>query len=94
MSYMEKEKSKLRRLKKSVKLTGNKVGQTIKTKKNWSAPGPDLLANFWWKKVVVLRQDEARSFEATALCERDFPLWFSVGKTSFLPKPGEFAKDN
>ena len=29
------------------KLTGDKAGQTIRKKKNWSAPGPDLLVNFW-----------------------------------------------
>ena len=75
------------------KLTSDKVGQTV-GKKNWSAPCPDLLANFWWKKVVVLHQDVARSFEATAVYERDIPLWFSGGKTSLLPKPGEFTKDN
>ena len=33
------------------KLTGDKVRQTIRKKKNWSAPGLDLLAIFWWKKV-------------------------------------------
>ena len=27
------------------KLTGDKVLQAIRKKKNWSAPGPDLLAN-------------------------------------------------
>ena len=35
-----------------------------------------------------------RSFEATAVCERDFPLSFSGGKTSLLHKPEEFTKDN
>ena len=35
------------------KLTGDKLGQMIRKKKNWSALGPDLLANVWWKKVVV-----------------------------------------
>ena len=69
------------------KLTGDKGGQKTRKKKNWSAPGLDLLANFWWKKAVVLHQNMARSFEATAVCERDFPLWFSEGKTSLLPKP-------
>ena len=77
-----------------LKLTGDKVGQTIGKKKNCSVPGPDVLANFWWKKVDVLHQDMARSFEGTAVCERDFPLWFSRGKTTLLPKPGEFTKDN
>ena len=76
------------------KLTGDKVGHSIRKKKNWSAPGPDLLANFWWKKVVVLHHDVAGSFEATVAYERDFPLRFSGEKTSLLPKPGEFTKDN
>ena len=35
------------------KLTGDKVGQTIRKKKNWSAPGSDLLANFSWKKCLT-----------------------------------------
>ena len=74
------------------KLTGDKGGQKTRKKKNWRAPGPDLLANFWWKKAVVLHQDMARSLEATAVCERDCPLWFSGGKTSLLP--GEFMKDS
>ena len=56
------------------KLTGDKVGQTIKKEKNWCAPGPDLLPNFWWKKADVLHQDVVRSFEATAVCKKDFPL--------------------
>ena len=62
------------------KLMGDKVGQMIRKKKNWSAPSPDLLANSCWKKAVVLHQDVARSFEATAVCERDYPLWFSGQK--------------
>ena len=63
-----------------LKLTGDKVGQTIGNKKNCSVPGPDVLANFWWKKVGVLHQDMARSFEGTAVCEKDFPCGFLEGK--------------
>ena len=36
----------------------------------------------------------ARRFEATAVYVRDFLLWFSRGKTSLLPEPEEFTKDN
>ena len=36
------------------KPTDDKQGQTIRKKKNGSALGPDLLANFWWKNRVVL----------------------------------------
>ena len=35
-----------------------------------------------------------RSFEATAVCESDFPLWFSGGKSSLLPNPERFTKVN
>lgn len=28
--------------------------QVIAKKRNWSAPGPDRIANFWWKKVGAL----------------------------------------
>ena len=76
------------------KRTDDKLGQTIRKKKNWSAPGPDLLANFWCKNVVVLHQAVDRSFEATPVCERDFPLRFSRGKTSLLLEPGEFTNYN
>ena len=43
--------------------TAEAVG-VLKRKKNWSAPGPDRLVNFWWKRVHVLHQRVGRSFEA------------------------------
>ena len=45
--------------------TAEAVG-VLKRKKNWSAPGPDRLVNFWWKRTHAhaLHQGVARSFEA------------------------------
>ena len=64
-------------------------------KKNWSAPGPDRIANFWLKKATTLRKEIATCFQATAqLKDLQFPLWFSEGKTTLIPKPGEFRSDN
>ena len=67
----------------------------IKRKKNWSAPGPDRIANFWWKKATILDKEIPTCFQATAQLEDlQFPLWFSEGKTTLIPKPGEFISDN
>ena len=58
----------------------------IKRKKNWSAPGPDRIANFWWKKATILHKEIAACFQATAQLEDlQFPLWFSEGKTTLIP---------
>ena len=64
----------------------------LKRKKNWSAPGPDRLVNFWWKHA--LHEGVARSFEAISRIDDEYPSWFAEGKTSLIPKPGEFTSDN
>ena len=63
-------------------------------KKNWSAPGPDRLANFWWKCAYTLHEGVVSSFQAISEYEEDFPAWFSEWKTSLIPKTGEFTSDN
>ena len=63
-------------------------------KKNWSAPGPDRLANFWWKHAYALHEGVVSSFQAISEYEEDFPAWFSEGKTSLIPKTGKFTSDN
>ena len=77
-------------------LNAEQVTKIIKRKKNWSAPGPDRIANFWWKKATFLHKEIAACFlQATAQLEDlQFPLWFSEGKTTLIPKPGEFRSDN
>ena len=35
-------------------LDAEQVTKIIKRKKNWSAPGPDRIANFWWEKATIL----------------------------------------
>ena len=73
--------------------TAEAVG-ILKRKKNWSAPGPDKLVNYWWKRAQVLHEGMARSFEAISRSDNDYPSWFAEGKTSLIPKPGEFTSDN
>ena len=76
-------------------LNAEQVTKIIKRKKNWSAPGPDRIAYFWWKKATILHEEIATCFQATAQLEDlQLPLWFSEGKTTLIPKPGEFRSDN
>ena len=35
-----------------------------------------------------------KTFQAMTQGAHEYPLWFSGGKTSLIPKPGEFASDN
>ena len=67
---------------------------TPRKKRNWSASGPDRLANFWWKKVYSLHTEVVKSFENIVQGEHTYPLWFAQGKTTLIPKPGEFTSAN
>ncbi|PFX18161.1 Fibroblast growth factor receptor 3 [Stylophora pistillata] len=70
------------------------AAKVLAKKKNWSAPGPDRLANFWWKRAVFLHVGVATVFQAISSIDGDYLLWFSEWKTSLIPKPGKFTSDN
>ena len=40
--------------------------KVLARKKNWSTPGPDRVTKFWWKKVKVLHEGVAMSFQTIA----------------------------
>ena len=66
----------------------------LKRKKNWSAPGPEKLVNFWWKRAHALHEGVAWSFETITRNDHEYPSWFAEGKTTLIQKPGEFTSDN
>ena len=70
------------------------VAAKVLAKKNWSAPGADRLTNFWRKRAESLHVGVATAFQAISSIDEEYPLWFSEGKTSLIPKPGEFSSDN
>ena len=70
------------------------VAKVLTKKKNQSAPGPDRLANVWWKRVHSLHKGVATAFQANSRGDEEYPQWFSQGKTSLIPKPGKFSSDN
>ena len=65
----------------------------ISKNNNLSAPGPDDITNFCWKKAHVLQEGVARSFQAI-VNQAEFPLWFTGGKPNLIPKQGEFKGEN
>ena len=75
-------------------LETSKAVKVLSKKKNWSAPGPDRLTNYWWKRTHVLHDGVARSFQAIIQENNDFPWWFTEGKTTLIPKPGDFTSAN
>lgn len=72
------------------------IKKTINKKKNWTAPGPDRIVNFWWNvlHVHVLHRDLVCCFETIARNTEEYPLWFTGGKTILIPKSGSFASNN
>lgn len=72
------------------KLTTSQVADVIGKKRNWSVPGPDRMANYWWKHAYVVH---VAIF--LAMCDSpEYPSWFTQGKTTLIPKPGEFRGEN
>ena len=81
---------KKRRLEQSV----GQAAQVIAKKRNWSAPGPDRIANFWWKKVGALHAVVPESFHAIIQGDWDIPFWFTEGKTTHILQSGGFLSEN
>ena len=79
---------------KTWKLDTMEATQVLTRKKNCSAPGPDRLTNFWWKKAKVLHEGVALSFQTIANINIEYPAWLSESKSTILSKPGEFTDDN
>ena len=77
-------------------LDDERARKVITKKRKWSSPGPDRIVNFWWKKVQSLHvhKDVVRCLQEIGQGSHDIPLWFTEGKTSLLPKPGEFCIEN
>ena len=49
------------------------AAKVLAKKKNWSAPGPDRLANFWWKRAESLHVGVATAFQAISSIDGEYP---------------------
>ena len=75
-------------------LSTKQAEKVIMKKRNWSAPGPDRIVNFWWKRANCLHVGIVSAFQVIAQSDQDVPLWFTEGRTSLIPKPGDFSSEN
>ena len=75
-------------------LSTEQANSVMAKKRNCSAPGPDRIVNFWWKKVNCVHEGVAKSFQAIARSDQEVPHWFTEGKTLLIPKAGEFLSEN
>ena len=66
----------------------------IKKKRNWSSPGPDLVVNFWLKKLSVMHTIINETFKIIINTMSDMVPWFCQGRTSLLEKPGDWVYNN
>ena len=51
--------------------------KVLSKKRNWSAPGPDKITNFWWKHAGTLHKGVVESFKEVSKGDEDYPEWFS-----------------
>ena len=75
-------------------LESTSARKVIKKKKNWSDPGPDKIANFWWKKADTSHEGVSKSIQAIANKPQDIRWWFTGDKTSLTPKPSQSSNEN
>ena len=75
-------------------LTKEEAVNVIRKKRNWSALGPDLITNYWWKMAYSLHEGASNAFVNIVQHDHEYLLWFAEGKTSLIPKAGEFSSEN
>ena len=61
---------------------------------NWSAPGPDVICNYWVKKITVLQQPLGTVMGELLNKDASLPTWVNTGRASLIPKEGEWDTTN
>ena len=74
-----------------IRVSEDKIG---KVKRNWSAPGPDAICNYWVKKITVLHQPLGTVMGKLLNEDASLPTWVNRGRTSLIPKEGEWDTAN
>ena len=67
-------------------ITAETVKKKITQYGNFKSPGTDKIPNFWLKKLTSLHSHYACTFNKLLNKEEEFPVWYTHGKTSLLPK--------
>ena len=73
-------------------LTEDEAVEIVGRKRNWSAPGPDKLVSYWWKKAEVLHSGVIASFRAISIAQTDFSHLVCGGQNITDPQNGRIFK--
>lgn len=70
------------------------IFKSIHKKKNWSAPGPDMICNYWWKYIDSTWPKLLEAFQQMLNNTVPIPEWFCAGVTYRIPKQGPPCEAN
>ena len=70
----------------AVNVETNDVREATRYLRNWAAPGPDGVQNFWYKKLTVVHPTMAVCFNKALREPRTLPDFATRGATILLPK--------
>ena len=74
-------------------INGQKLYETVKKRKNWSAPGIDGIQNYWWKKLKGTWSSLLRCFNLWIEQPDEIPEWMTLGRTVLLPKTEDLSNE-
>ena len=67
-------------------ITFEKVKKEVAKRKVWTAPGIDVIKNYWWKKLEPAQKALTRAFTKIKEDNTNIPTWWPTGRTVLLPK--------
>ena len=74
-------------------ITKKRLHQTVKKRKNWSAPGIDRVQNFWWKKFRGTWSAMLRCFNQWLEQPDEIPDWLTQGRTVLSTKTEDLSNE-
>ena len=70
------------------------IRNAIRKKRNWSSPGPDLIVNFWLKRLSSIHELIKSIFMSVINSRCEMARWYCGGRTCLLEKTGLWTFDN
>ena len=73
----------MKRQKKEVVITREKIKKILRKIKNWKGPGPVFVQGFWLKKFKSIQEGLRRNLQK-CLENGNVPMWMTKGRTILM----------
>ena len=70
-----------------------KLTKEINKRKSWTAPGIDVVQNFWWKKLAAVQKVLLSVFKRMISDNSMIPEWWPTGTTVLLAKTKDLSDE-